>query len=67
MLDDHYARIYYETGVAGHEAELRGHLVSLRQDKAVRAGLEPAFTLLVATPRLHPAPGTLAQCLLSLL
>ena len=33
------ARIYYETGVAGHEAELRGHLVSLRQDKAVRAGL----------------------------
>ena len=32
-------RIYYETGVAGHEAELRGHLVSLRQDKAVRAGL----------------------------
>ena len=59
-------RIYYEEGVPGREAALRSHLASLRQDKALRTGLEPALTILLSTPRLQPG-SPVHNCLLSLL
>ena len=59
-------RIYYEDGVAGHEASLRSHLTSLRQDKAVRSGLDPALSILLSTQRLQPG-SPIHNCLLSIL
>ena len=59
-------RIYYEDGVAGHEASLRSHLTSLRQDKALRSALEPGLSILLNTPRLQPG-SPIHNCLLSIL
>ena len=59
-------RIYYEDGVTGHEASLRSHLTSLRQDKALRSALEPSLSILLSTPRLQPG-SPIHNCLLSIL
>ena len=52
--------------MAGHEASLRSHLTSLRQDKALRSALEPGLSILLNTPKLQPG-SPIHNCLLSIL
>ena len=61
-----FSRIYYDTGVEKQLPALRAALLPLRQDRAVRASLDPEFVTFLKSPRLHPA-SPLQQCLLSLL
>ena len=46
--------------------QLKVHITSLRQDKAIRASLEPSFGTFLKTPRLHPG-NIIQNCILSLL
>ena len=63
----HIYRIYYEEGgVEANSVQLKVHIISLKQDKAIRASLEPSFGVFLKTPRLHPG-NIIQNCILSLL
>ena len=61
-----FYRIYYEEGVEANIVQLKAHITSLRQDKAIRTSLEPSFGTFLKTPRLHPG-NIIQNCILSLL
>ena len=60
-------RLFYIEGLEKSQPRLTSLLLSLRQDKSLRAALDPAYTEFVKTPRLHPKPNVMQQCILSLL
>merc|ERR1711997_68197 len=63
-LVDKIFKIYYEEGVEANVVQLKEHLTSLRQDKAIRSSLEPSFGTFLKTPRLHPG-NIIQNCILS--
>jgi len=65
-VQDEIFRIYYVDGAEKNLNTLKGHIISLRQDKAIRSSLEPVFGTFLKNPRLHPA-NIFQQCILSLL
>ena len=60
-------RLFHVEGLKKSSGQLVQLLASLEQDKAIRGGLEPAFTEFLKSSRLHPHARVLEQCILSLL
>ena len=60
-------RLFHVEGLKKSSGQLVPLLASLEQDKAIRGGLEPAFTEFLKSSRLHPHARVLEQCILSLL
>jgi len=65
-VQDEIFRIYYIDGIVKNLTLLKTHILSLRQDKAIRSSLEPVYGDFLKNPRLHPA-NVFQQCILSLL
>ena len=66
-LEKCICRLFHVEGLKKSSGQLVQLLASLEQDKAIRGGLEPAFTEFLKSSRLHPHARVLEQCILSLL
>lgn len=67
---DEIFRLYHQSDLEADNVRkaLRGRLLALRQDEAIRSGLEPAFAEFVKNRSFHPSQShVMQQCIMSLL